>query len=100
MQKQPRVHAEPTKAHVEAARSYVVYQRANVGDIEGQRTNPVPLEVDACQARVTLGQREANTGVSWGILDLWSCQSVYPGFQPEYLLLSKEVLLPRFFSVG
>jgi len=43
---------------------------------------------------------EADAEVSWGKLELWSCRSVYPGFQPEYSLPSREVLPPRFFSVG
>jgi len=43
---------------------------------------------------------EADAGVSWGRLELWICWSVYPGFEPKYLLLSKEVILPIFFFVG
>ena len=43
---------------------------------------------------------EVDIGVSWGRLELWSCQSIYLGFQPEYLLPSREVLLPRFSLLG
>jgi len=48
MQKQPRVPAK-------AVRSCAVPQRASVSDAEGQRTDAVPSEADADQAKVTLG---------------------------------------------
>lgn len=50
-----RVHAEPARAHAEAARRCAVPRRANVSDAEGQRTDAVPPEAEASQARVTLG---------------------------------------------
>ena len=97
---------EPARAHAEVARSCVVPQRASVGDAEALRADAVPLEVDAGRARVTLGQTgltqslEADVGVLVEQIGVGSCQSVYPGFQLEYLLPSRVLVLPRLFSVG
>ena len=55
-QSQPEVHAEPARAHAEAARSCAVPQRANVGDAKALRADTVPPEADAGRARVTLGK--------------------------------------------
>jgi len=77
-----------------------------VGDVEVLRADTVPPEANAGRARVMLGQKgltqslEADAGVFVGQTRAGSCQSVYPGFQPEYLIPSTEVLLPRLFSVG
>ena len=110
MQSQPEVHVEPARAHIEASKSCAVPQRASVGDAEALRADTVPSEADTRRARVTLGQMlgqkgltrslEADVGVFVGQIGAGSCQSVYPGFPPEYLLPSREVLLPRLFSIG
>ena len=39
MQKHPRVHTEPARAHTEEAKSCAVPQRASVGDAEGQKVD-------------------------------------------------------------
>jgi len=49
------VHTEPARAHAKATKSCAVPQRARVGDVEGQRTDAVPPEADAGQARVMMG---------------------------------------------
>ena len=77
-----------------------------MGDAKALEANIVPPEVDARVIGLTLGQEgltqflEADVGVFVGQIGAGSCQSVYPGFQSEYLLLSREVLLLRLFSVG
>ena len=81
-------------------------QRASVSGTEALRANAVPPKADVGRAMVMLGQKgltqslEANPRAFVEQIRVGSCWSVHPGFQLKYLLPSREVLLPRLFSIG